>query len=184
VLIYGGASGIGTIAIQCAKLWGTNVYATASTPQKTALCQRLGATPILYTQENLVDYVTHSTGGKGVDVILDMVGGKNATTNMRLAANGGRIITIALQMGSKAEMGFGALLTKQLLWKGALLRRHALSQKIAFAEAVQQHFWPSVEKNVIFPVIDSVFALEDASIALEKMRRREHLGKMVLRCSS
>lgn len=175
VLIYGGSSGIGTIAIQCARHWGATVYATASTPEKAALCETLGATPLLYTQAPLSVQLP-----QGVDVILDMAGGDSSAENLKLAKQEGRIITIALQAGAEAQIKLSHLFSKQLTWRGALLRRQSPAMKQAFAEAIRTHFWPLAVEGKIFPVIDSVFALQDAPQALEKMRMRSHMGKIIL----
>lgn len=182
VLIYGGSSGIGTIAIQLAREAGAKVYATATTPEKMALCQKYGAETYDYLQPDWAEQLKKTSGG--IDVILDMVGGDYAPINLKLAAAGGRIITIALQAGRTTAIDMGALFAKQLRWEGALLTPRPLATKTAYALEISRKWLPLLEKRRIFPHINAVKPFMAAPEALEIMRSRTHMGKIVLNMNS
>src|ERR1700692_3354041 len=143
VLIHGGTSGIGTTAIQLAAAWGARVFATAGSDDKARACERLGAVRgINYRTEDFVEVVLAATGGKGADVILDLVGGDYFDRNLKVAANEGRLVIIAMQGGARAEIKLNVLLTKRLTGAGSALRARTVREKGAVAGAVHTHVWP------------------------------------------
>lgn len=182
ILIHGGASGVGMIAIQYAAQLGATVYATAGTPEKCAACESWGAgQAIHYRQEDFVKAIKSYTHGKGVNVVLDMVGGDYITRNFKVLAPEGRLISIAFLGGSRLEhLSAGALLLKRLTWKGATLRARSDDKKSSYAQAIHAALWPKLEKGVIKPVIDSVYPLENAEKAHQRMEQNLNIGKIVL----
>jgi putative PIG3 family NAD(P)H quinone oxidoreductase len=183
ILIHGGSSGIGTIAIQFAYALGATVYATAGSDEKCELCERLGATKAFnYRTEDFgsVKSLTHG----GVDIILDMVGGDYVQRNIKVAAPGARIINIAFLQGSKVEIDLMPVMLKQLVLTGSTLRSQPLSQKSQIAAGVRQDMWPLVEAGQLVPVIHQVFALNHASEAHRLMESSQHMGKIILDCRS
>jgi NADPH:quinone reductase len=181
VLIHGGSSGIGTAAIQLCAARGHDVFTTAGTAEKCAACQRLGATrAINYREEDFVDIVRQATGGRGVDVILDMVGGDYIQRNISAAALWGRIVNIAYQSGMTATVNFGPVLMKRLSLLATTLRARTAAEKGAIRDAVTREVWPLLESGKIKPVIDRTFPLADAQAAHDRMRKSEHIGKILL----
>lgn len=182
VLIHGGSSGIGTAAIQLCKSLGHMVFATAGSAEKCTACEELGAThAINYREEDFVSIVEQSTAGKGVDVILDMVGGDYIERNFRALARCGRLINIAFQKGTKAEVNFAPMLTKRLSFMATTLRGRSDEEKSCIRQQVQAHVWPLLAQGMIRPVINQVFPLAEAQAAHEKMRGSTHIGKILLR---
>jgi NADPH:quinone reductase len=182
VLIHGGSSGIGTAAIQVCNALGHMVFATAGSAEKCAACERLGATrAINYREEDFVSVLEQATAGKGVDVILDMVGGDYIERNLRVLARQGRLVNIAFQKGTKAEVNFAPMLAKRLSFMATTLRGRSNEEKVRIRDAVQAHVWPLIAGRAIRPVIDRVFALAEAQEAHEKMREGHHTGKILLR---
>jgi len=181
VLIHGGTSGIGTTAIQLAKAFGARVFATAGTADKARACERLGAVRgIDYRTEDFVDVVRRETDGKGVDVILDMVGASYLARNLEVAAVEGRLVIISMLGGAKAELNLNVILTKRLTVTGSTLRSRTVAQKAAVAEAVHRNVWPLLADGRVRPVIFATFPLAEASAAHELMETSNHIGKIVL----
>jgi NADPH2:quinone reductase len=181
VLIHGGTSGIGTTAIQLAKAFGARVFATAGTADKARACERLGAVRgIDYRTEDFVDVIRQETDGKGVDVILDMVGASYLARNLEVAAVEGRLVIISLIGGAKAELNLNVILTKRLTVTGSTLRSRTVAQKAAVADAVHRNVWPFLADGRVRPVIFATFPLADASAAHQLMETSNHIGKIVL----
>ncbi|MDP9084734.1 MAG: NAD(P)H-quinone oxidoreductase [Pseudomonadota bacterium] len=181
VLIHGGTSGIGTTAIQLAKAWGARVFATAGSDDKARACERLGAIRgINYRTSDFVEVMRAETGGKGVDVTLDMVAGSYVARNLEIAAPDGRVAVISLLGGSKAEISMGMLLTKRLTLTGSTLRARTIAQKALVADAVRQNVWPLLAAGKVRPVIHATFPLAQASEAHRLMETSTHIGKIVL----
>jgi NADPH2:quinone reductase len=181
VLIHGGTSGIGTTAIQLAKTLGATVYATAGSDDKARACERLGAVRgINYRTEDFVEVVLAATGGKGADVILDMIGGDYFDRNLKVAANEGRLVIIAMQGGARAEIKLNVLLTKRLTVAGSTLRARTVGEKAAVADAVHTNVWPLLSSGRVRPIIHATFPLAEAAAAHQLMESSNHIGKIVL----
>jgi NADPH:quinone reductase len=181
VLIHGGTSGIGTTAIQLATAWGARAFATAGSDVKARACERLGAVRgINYHTEDFVEVMRAQTGGKGVDVTLDMVAGSYVARNMDIAALEGRIVVISLLGGSKADINVAMILTKRLTLTGSTLRARTVAQKAAVAAAVRENIWPLLAAGRVRPVIHATFPLAQASEAHRLMETSNHIGKIVL----
>jgi NADPH2:quinone reductase len=180
-LVQGGSSGIGVAAIQIAHALGHRVFATAGTPEKCAACEKLGAErAINYKTVDFVEAVKGLTGGKGVDVILDMVAGDYVPREMKALADDGRIVLIALLGGSKATVDFNEVLRRRLLLTGSTLRPRPVEFKAAIARSLREKVWPLLEAGTIKPVIYATFPLEEAAKAHAMMQGGEHIGKIVL----
>ena len=181
LLVHGGASGIGTTAIQLAAARGATVIATAGTVDKCAACEELGATrAINYRNEDFVDIVNDITGGRGADVILDMVAGPYVPRNQKCLALDGRLVTIALLGGAKAEVNFGLLMMKRQTFTGSTLRPQSVAAKAAIAEGLRREVWPLLDSGQIAPVIQDAFDLREAAAAHAALEAGEHIGKFVL----
>jgi NADPH2:quinone reductase len=181
LLIHGGSSGIGTTAIQIASQLGARVFATAGSAEKCAKCEELGAErAINYREENYAEIVKDLTGGKGVNVILDMVGGDYIEHNIAALAVDGRLVNIAYLNGPVAEINFMPIMLKRLTLTGSTLRPQALDKKAAIAESLKKTVWPLLDAGKIAPVIDSTYPLEDAKSAHARMDSGAHIGKIVL----
>jgi len=180
VLIHGGSSGIGTTAIQLCAARGQTLFATAGSVEKCAACETLGARAINYRNQDFVAVVLEATGGKGVDVILDMVGGDYIERNFQAAAQGGRIVNIAFQSGFSATVNFAPMLRKHLTLAATTLRPRNLAQKGAIRDALLSQVWPLIEAGKIKPVIDSTFPLAEARSAHARMAGGDHIGKILL----
>jgi putative PIG3 family NAD(P)H quinone oxidoreductase len=181
VLVHGGSSGIGTAAIQLLAALGHDVFATAGSDQKCAACEALGAKrAINYKTEDFVSVTKDATGGKGVDVILDMVGGDYIQRNMSAAAVWGRIVNIGFQSGFEARINFAPLLVKRLTLAGTTLRGRSLAEKGAIRDALAHTVWPLVEQGRIRPIVDSTFPLAEAGQAHARMQESRHIGKILL----
>jgi putative PIG3 family NAD(P)H quinone oxidoreductase len=181
VLIHGGTSGIGTTAIQLAKVWGARVFATAGTEQKARACEALGAVRgIDYKTEDFVEVMRAEAKGHGVDITLDIVAGTYVQRNLEIAAVEGRVVTISLLGGSRAEINMGTVLTKRLTLTGSTLRSRTVAQKAAVAEAVRNNVWPLLASGKVRPVIFATFPLAQASEAHRLMETSNHIGKIVL----
>lgn len=184
VLIHGGTSGIGTTAIQLAKAWGARVYATAGSEQKARACEALGAVRgINYKSEDFVDVMRAEAEGHGVDITLDIVAGTYVQRNLDIAAVEGRVVTISLLGGSRAEVNVGTILTKRLTLTGSTLRSRTVAQKAAVAEALRNNVWPLLASGKVRPVIFATFTLAQASEAHRLMETSNHIGKIVLTVS-
>jgi putative PIG3 family NAD(P)H quinone oxidoreductase len=181
LLVHGGSSGIGTTAIQLAKAFGAEVIVTAGSPEKCAACVQLGAGHAVdYRAEDFVAAVARITGGKGVDVILDMVGGPYMARNLDAAAPDGRIVQIAFQQGATTEMNVAKLMMKRLTWTGSTLRPRTNAFKARLAREVETHVWPLVAAGKLRPVMDHQFPLAEAAAAHARMEAGAHIGKIVL----
>ena len=180
-LVHGGASGIGTTAIQLARAHGARVFATAGTAEKCAACEKLGAErAINYRSEDFVAVVKEETGGAGADVILDMVGGEYTARNLDLLRIEGRLVQIAFLKGSKVEIDLNPLMRKRLTFTGSTLRARSVPEKGAVAAAVRRHVWPLLEAGKVKPVIHATFPLAEAAKAHAMMEADQHIGKIVL----
>jgi NADPH2:quinone reductase len=181
VLIHGGTSGIGTTAIQLAAAWGARVFATAGSDQKVQACVRLGAIRgINYRTEDFVEVMRAETGGKGVDITLDIVAGSYVARNLEVAAIEGRVVVISLLGGSRAEINMGLILTKRLTLTGSTLRPRTVAQKAEVADAVRKNVWPLLAAGRVRPVIHATFPLAQAAEAHRLMETSNHIGKIVL----
>jgi putative PIG3 family NAD(P)H quinone oxidoreductase len=180
-LVHGGASGIGTTAIQLAKLFGARVFTTAGTPEKVAACAKLGAdVAINYKTQDFVEIVKAETGGRGVDVILDMVGAPYIPRNIEILADQGRHASIAFLKGAKAEINFFDVMRKRLTLTGSTLRPRTLEEKTAIADELRARVLPLLAARRVVPVIDSTFPLARACDAHAKMEADTHIGKIML----
>ncbi len=182
VLIHGGSSGIGTAAIQLCAARGHRVFTTAGSREKCAACTALGAArAINYREEDFVDIVKKETGGRGADVILDMVGGDYIQKNMSAAAVWGRIVNIAYQGGMQASVNFAPMLMKRLSLLATTLRARSGAEKRVIRDALLKEVWPLIESGKIKPVVDRVFPLAEAQAAHARMAKSDHIGKILLR---
>ena len=181
LLIHGGSSGIGTLAIQLAKAFGAKVIVTVGSKEKADACVKLGADhAINYKTQDFVAEVKTATGGKGVEVILDMVGGDYVDRNYDAAAVDGRIVQIALLGGGKATINVGKLMMKRLNHTGSTLRPRSNADKAAMVAAIEGKVMPLFREGRIKPLMDSSFPLEKAADAHRRMETSEHIGKIVL----
>ncbi len=181
LLIHGGSSGIGTTAIQLAKIFGARVFATAGSADKCAACIDLGAdAAINYREQDFVAEVKALTENRGVDVILDMVGGDYIPRNIEAAARDGRIVSIAFLNGSVAEVNFMPVMLKRLTMTGSTLRPRSISEKASIADALREKVWPLLDAGRVKPLIDATFPLEDAAKAHVLMEKSTHIGKIIL----
>jgi putative PIG3 family NAD(P)H quinone oxidoreductase len=181
LLVHGGSSGIGTVAIMLGKAFGARVFATAGSVEKCEACKRLGAeVAINYKSEDFVAVAKKATADKGVDVVLDMVGGDYIDRNYDVAAVEGRIIQIAFQASPKATVDFRRMLTKRLHHTGSGLRPRSVADKGKIAQALETKVWPLVAAGKVKPVIDSTYPLARAAAAHERMESSQHIGKIVL----
>ncbi len=179
VLIHGGSSGIGTTAIMLAKNFGAKVIVTAGSDEKCDACRKLGAdTAINYNTTDFVPAVKEATGGKGADVILDMVGGPYVERNYQCAAMDGRVSQIAFMQGSKVDIRF--MSARRIRHMGSGLRPRAIAEKGAIATALLERVWPLIEAGKIKPVMDSTFPLADAAKAHARLESSGHIGKVVM----
>ncbi|MGJ5046955.1 NAD(P)H-quinone oxidoreductase [Bradyrhizobium oligotrophicum] len=181
LLIHGGSSGIGTMAIQLATAFGAKVLVTVGSQDKADACVKLGATrAINYKTEDFVAVVKEATGGKGADVILDMVGGDYIERNYDAAAIDGRIVQIAFLASPKASVNFVKLMVKRLTHTGSTLRPRSNADKAAMVAAIEAKVMPFLREGRIKPLMDSTFPLVDAAKAHARMETSQHIGKIVL----
>lgn len=181
LLIHGGCSGIGTTAIQLAKAFGGKVITTAGTDEKCQFCKSLGADyAINYKTEDFVEGVKQYTKAKGVNVIIDIIGGDYLQRNIKCLAEEGRLVQIAVQNGPKTEINLLPFLLKRITLTGSTLRARDVQFKRAIAEKLLQNVWPLLEKQIVKPVIDSTFPLKKAYSAHQRMENNEHIGKILL----
>ncbi len=181
LLVQGGSSGIGVTAIQMAKAFGHTVYATAGSAGKCAACVRLGADrAINYKTEDFVAVLKEATGGKGVNVILDMVGGDYVDRELKSLADDGRIVLIAFLGGMKSTVNLNEILRRRLVLTGSTLRPRPIDFKAAIAQNLRDKVWPLLEAKTIKPEIFKTFALADAAEAHTLMESSQHIGKIVL----
>ena len=181
ILVHGGSSGIGTTAIQLAKVKGSRVFATAGSAEKCAACERLGAERCInYREEDFVAALRGLTGGRGVDVILDMVGADYFARNIDALAVEGRLVEIATLQGVKAELNIQTLMGRRLTVTGSTLRPRPVADKAAIAFDLRQHVWPLLESGAVKPIVHATFALRDAAAAHVMMESSAHIGKLLL----
>jgi NADPH2:quinone reductase len=181
LLVQGGSSGIGVTAIQLAHALGHRVFATAGNDEKCRACEQIGAErSINYKTEDFVTVVKSLTNNRGVDVVLDMVGGSYVGRELSALADGGRIVLIALLGGGKAEINLGEILRRRLTLTGSTLRPRPVAFKAAIAKQLKERVWPLIEEGRIKPVIHRVFPAEQAADAHAMMEASEHIGKIVL----
>jgi len=181
LLVHGGASGIGTTAIQMATALGAKVMVTVGSDEKARACRALGAVrAINYREEDFVEAVREATGGNGANVILDMVGGDYVERDLRAAALEGHIVQIAFLKGSKVELDLMRLMMRRLTLTGSTLRAQSPEAKTRMAKAIEQRVWPLIAAGKVKPVVDSTFALAQASEAHQRIDDPDHVGKIVL----
>lgn len=181
VLVHGGASGIGTTAIQLAHAFGATVFATAGSDEKCAACARLGAAiTINYRAGDFVEIVRRTTDGAGVDVILDIVGGDYLERNIECLALNGRLVQVGLMAGARAQINLAAVLQRRLTVTGSTLRSRTVAEKGALAREVEAHVWPLLAEGRLAPLIDRTFPLTSAADAHRRLESGEHIGKIVL----
>jgi NADPH:quinone reductase len=180
-LVHGGSSGIGTTAIQLARAFGARVFATAGSSDKCAVCRQLGAErAINYRQDDFVSVVKEATGGNGIDVILDMIGGSYAERNQQALAVEGRLVQIGIMEGSKITLDLFQMMVRRQTITASTLRARSVADKAAVARAVQEKAWPLIEAGSIRSVIDRTFPLGEATAAHRRMESSQHIGKILL----
>ena len=181
VLIHGGSGGIGTAAIQVAHALGARVMATARTAEKCAVCEELGADrAINYTDEDFVEIAKEITGGAGVNLIIDIIGGDYAVRNLHALAAGGRLVQVAVQGGANPKIPLFLIMQKRLTLTGSTLRPRSVAEKGAIAAALKQRIWPALDAGELGPVVHATFSLSEAASAHELMESSAHIGKIVL----
>jgi len=182
LLVHGGASGIGTAAIQLARARGARVFATAGSREKCLACERLGAErAINYREDDFVATLLDVTRGQGVDVVLDMVGGDYVSRNLEVLAMDGRLLQIAFLHGPHADVNLSPLMRKRITFTGSTLRPRTVEEKGAIARALEREVWPLIESGEVRPVLHAVFPLAEAAIAHAELEAGQHVGKIVLR---
>ncbi len=181
LLVHGGSSGIGTTAIQMATLLGSSVYTTAGSDEKCRACEDLGAVKAMnYRTQDFVSELQGITGGRGVDVILDMVGGDYVERNIKVAAMDGRIVNIAYLLGSSVTFNMMPVMIKRLTLTGSTLRAQTSEQKANIAENLRRVVWPAIETRAFKPVISQTFPIELVADAHRLMESSQHIGKIIL----
>jgi len=181
LLVHGGASGIGTTAIQMARARGVRVFATAGTREKCAACEKLGAERAIdYSREDFAAVVAELTAGRGVDVVLDMVGGDYLPRNLASLATDGRLVQIAFLKGPRAEIDLMTVMHRRLTLTGSTLRPRSIEEKGQIARAVRENVWPLIEKGDVRPVLHATFPLAAAAEAHRALEAGTHVGKIVL----
>jgi putative PIG3 family NAD(P)H quinone oxidoreductase len=181
LLVHGGASGIGTIAIQLGKRAGARVIVTAGSEAKLVRCRELGAdVAISYRDEDFVARVHDETGGRGADVILDIIGAKYLGRNVQALAVEGRLLVIGMQGGTKGELDLGQLMSKRGAVISATLRRRPAEEKAAIVAAVREHVWPLVSSGAVRPIVDRVLPMAEAAEAHRVLDSSDHVGKVLL----
>jgi NADPH2:quinone reductase len=181
LLVHGGSSGIGVAAIQLAAALGHTVFATAGSADKCRFCESLGARRAIdYKSEDFVAEIAKETGGRGVDVVFDMVGGSYVPRNLQVLATEGRLVIIATQGGVKGEIDVLRIMLQRLVITGSTLRPRSVEFKRAIRDQLREKVWPLIAAGRVRPIVDSVFALAEASMAHARMESGEHMGKIIL----
>jgi len=181
LLVHGGSSGIGSTAIQLAKAFGAKVITTVGNAEKADFCKKLGADVVVnYREDDFVQAVKDFTGGAGVNVVLDMVGGDYIAKNIECLAVEGRHVSIAFLQGPQVDVNMLPVMLKRLVLTGSTLRARDNAFKGAIVKNLQQHVWPLMEAGKVAPVIDSTFPLERAADAHARMETSQHMGKIML----
>jgi NADPH:quinone reductase-like Zn-dependent oxidoreductase len=182
VLVHGGTSGIGSTAIMLARALGAIPYATAGSDEKCAACLEIGAEQAIpYRREDFAAAIGQYTRGRGVDVVLDIVGGSYIEKNLDALAMEGRLAIVSLQGGATGTLPLHKLMAKRGTIMGSTMRPRTAAEKAAIAEALRQKIWPLLpQKRFIRPLIDSTFPLEDARAAHQRLEKGSHIGKIIL----
>lgn len=181
VLVHGGSGGIGTTAIQLAKAFGATVYATAGSAEKCLACERLGATAAIdYRKADFVEEIRALTSGRGVDIVLDIVGGSYFERNVRVLADDGRLLQIGLLEGSKVEINLSTIMRRRLTVTGSTLRIRSVDKKAEIARELEQHVWPLLSSGIVGPVVHAIYPLTAAADAHRALESGEVIGKIVL----
>ena len=181
ILVHGGSSGIGTTAIQLARAMSSRVFTTAGSAEKCAACEQLGAElAINYRETDFVAAIRSATGGKGVDVVLDMVGGDYLPRNLEVLAMDGRLVQIAVMGGVKATLNLVTMMQRRLTLTGSTLRPRSVAEKAAIAGELFARVWPLLEAGTVRPVVHATFPLREAAEAHRVMEAGAHIGKLVL----
>ena len=181
LLVHGGSSGIGVAAIQIAKALGCTVYATAGSDEKCKFCEEFGAAKAInYKTENFADVIKQLTHNKGVDVILDMIGGDYTAPNLQSLADDGRLVFINTMKGKDVNIDLSIVMRKRLTITGSMLRSREISFKVAIAQNLEKNIWPLLKSGEIKPIIYKVFPADQAAVAHRLMESSEHIGKIVL----
>jgi putative PIG3 family NAD(P)H quinone oxidoreductase len=181
LLVHGGASGIGTMAIQLARRVGARVAVTAGSEHKLEACAQLGAEILVnYREQDFVAEVRTATGGAGADVVLDIIGAAYLARNVDALATNGRLVVIGLQGGTRAELNLGMLMSKRAAVLATSLRARPLREKAAIVASVVEHVWPLVADGMVKPVVDTTFPLARAAEAHRRLEASEHVGKVLL----
>jgi NADPH:quinone reductase-like Zn-dependent oxidoreductase len=183
VLLHGGASGVGSIAIQLLSRLGHPVFATCGSPEKLALAKSLGATAVFdYRADDFVHGVRAATDGRGVDVILDMSGGKYSERNLAALAQRGRLLHLSPGEGADFSVKLRAIMAKEAKITGSLLRPLPDAEKTLIARKIRDHLWPQIAACRIQPVIRQIFPMREAAAAHAAMEQPDHFGKLLLDC--
>ncbi len=181
LLVHGGSSGIGVAAIQMATAMGTTVYATAGSDEKCKFCEDLGATKAInYNTEDFKVAIHQLTNAKGVNVVLDMVGGDYTSNNIKILADDGRLVLINAMKGKDAMIDLSLVMRKRLTITGSTLRARDIAFKSTIAHHLEKHIWPLLASGKIKPIIHSIFKIEDAAKAHQLMENSSHMGKILL----
>jgi putative PIG3 family NAD(P)H quinone oxidoreductase len=181
ILVHGGTSGIGTMAIMLGKLFGVAVIVTCGDSEKCARALEIGAAHAIdYRACDFVEEVSRITGGRGVNMVLDMVAGDYVARNLKCLAEDGRHVTIAVQGGAKAELNMGVVMARRYTLTGSTLRPRSNEFKALLAQEIAGNVWPLVEAGALRPIMDRTFPLRDAAAAHARMEAGEHIGKIVL----
>jgi len=181
LLVHGGSSGIGTMAIQLAKAVGAKVAVTAGTKEKLDFCAELGADILInYREQDFVEEIRQATGGAGADVILDNMGAKYLDRNVQALAVNGRLAIIGMQGGIKGELNIATLLNKRAAISATSLRARPLGEKAAIVAAVREHVWPLIDSGHVRPVVDRELPMSDAAAAHRVLEESGHIGKVLL----
>lgn len=181
LLVHGGSGGIGVAAIQMATALGSTVYTTAGSDEKCKFCEELGAAKAInYNKEDFTAAIKHITNNRGVNVILDMVGGNYTLCNLQLLAEEGRLVMINAIKGKDVQIDLSLIMRKRLIITGSMLRSRDIAFKSAIARKLEKHIWPLVASKKIKPVIYTVFTALRAANAHQLMERNDHMGKIVL----
>ena len=180
-LVHGGTSGIGVAAIQLVKAWGCTVYATAGSDEKVKFCENLGATKAInYREQDFVTAVIELTGGRGVDCVLDMIGGTYTQRNIEILAEDGRLCLINFMGGVESKIRLSKILSKRLTITGSTLRKRDPEFKANIARKLEQHVWPWLRSGIVKPIVYQVFPFDQAPDAHKAIESETHTGKIVL----
>ncbi|MCX9152897.1 MULTISPECIES: NAD(P)H-quinone oxidoreductase [unclassified Pseudomonas] len=184
VLIHGGTSGIGTTALMLCREFGIQAFATAGSADKCAAITKLGGEPINYREQDFAEVISQQTDGKGVDVILDIMGGSYLNNNLKALATDGHLVMLGFLGGARAnDVDLLTILGKRAVITGSLLRARTREEKAAIAEQLREYIWPVLEAGRCLPIIDKVYAYTDAAQAHARMEGGDHIGKIVLQVS-